>query len=340
MLIAIPEYFDIKRDSSSSLKSFVEDRRKYYKRYVLGEFVEEKYNQAIMVGDIVDCCLLSPDTFEKRFFMSTCSSVPTGLMLKFVEALYRCSVNMNGLAFEQIAKAAYEQSGYKISFEQVLKSFYGGEAEKYFNDIMSVRSKGLKVVTTEDMVNAERVIIELKSNFVTSHIINLESGDRFSVLNQFQVLEFEIDGYKFKAMMDKVIVDHHARTIQIYDLKCTWNVENFFTEYYLFRKSYIQAYLYWKAWEQIVRNPDSPYFGYGVLRPQFIVCDSINYMNPLIFRLSHDDLMDAYLGFDYKGKWYSGVRDIIKDLKFAQDNNIWNISRENYESKGIVNLRD
>jgi len=340
MEIKIVDYFEVKKDSSSSLKVFAEDRRKYYKIYGLGEHVEEKYNQAQVVGSIVDCCLLSPETFNDRFFMSTCSSVPTGLMLEFVEALYRCSINMIGVKFEDKARAAYEQSGYKIPFEQVLKKFSGSQSEVYFNEILSVRGRNLTVVTTEDMSNAERVIIELRSNFVTSHIINLGSDERFNVLNQFQILDFEVDGWKFKCMQDKVIVDQFEKTVQIYDLKCTWNVENFFVDYYLYRKSYIQAYLYYKAWSMIVKDPTSPYYGFTVLNPQFIVCDSINYMNPLIFRLSDDDLMDAYMGFEYKGRWYKGVGDIIQDLKFAVEENIWNISRENYEAKGVINLRE
>lgn len=332
-------YYDVKQDSASSLKVFAEDRKKYYKRFVLGEKIEEKYNQSILTGSIVDCCLFEPETFDDRFYMSTCSKPPTGLMYEFVEGLYQCYVHMDGASFEQMSKSAYEMSGYKIPYETILKKFAGSDAETYFNEIKSVRSKNLTIVTVEDMSNAERVVNELKTNFVTSHIINLESDDRFEVLNQFQVLDYEVDGHKFKSMMDKVIVDHEEKTVQIYDLKCTWSVENFYIEYYLYRKSYIQAYLYYKAWVSIVKDPDSPYYRYKILIPKFVVCDSINYMNPLIYELSDEDMLDAYLGFEYKGRWYEGVRDVIKNLDFAVNNDLWNISRTNYENKGVVQLK-
>jgi len=339
MKVETVNYYDIKQDSASSLKTFAEDRRKYYKRYVTGEKVEEKYNQAIQTGQIVDCCLFEPDLFEDRFYLSTCSKVPTDLMLKFVEALYECYVHMEGATFEQMSKAAYEMSGYKISYDRVITSFAGKDAETYFNEIKAVRHKNLTVVTVEDMMNAERVINELKTNFVTSHIINLESDDRFEVLNQFQILDYVVDGHNFKSMMDKVIVDHEEKTVQIYDLKCTWSVESFYTEYYLYRKSYIQAYLYYRAWLSIVKNEEYSYFGYKVLMPKFIVCDSINYMNPLIYELNSDDLFDAYFGFEYKGRKYTGVKDLIKDLDFAVNNDLWNISRTNYEAKGVINIK-
>lgn len=333
------DYYGVKLDSASSLKTFADDRKKYFKRYVNGEKIDEKYNQAIMIGNIVDCLLLEPESFDDRFYMSTCSSVPTDMMMKFVEGLYNCSVHMEKPSFEQMSKVAYENSGYKISYERVIKSFVGSEAEDYYNEIKAVRAKNLTIVTIEDMTAAERIVDELKTNFVTSHIINLESDDRFEVLNQFQALDYELDDWKFKSMMDKVIVDHVEKTIQIYDLKCTWSVDNFFIEYYLYRKSYIQAYLYYSAWINITQDENSPYYGYDVNIPKFIVCDSINYMNPLIYELNEDDLFDAYNGFEHKGRHYFGVKEIIKDLKFAIHNNIWNMSRKNYESKGVVLLK-
>jgi hypothetical protein len=332
-------YYSIKQDSASSLKTFAEDRRKYYKKFVIGEKVEEKYNQAIMIGNIVDCILLEPDTIDDRFYMSTCSSVPTELMLKFVESLYECSIHMEGANFEQMSRAAYELSGYKISYEQVINKFAGSNAETYYNEIKAVRGKNLTVVTVEDMTNAERIIDELKTNFVTSHIINLESDDRFDVLNQFQIMDYEVDGHLFKSMMDKVIIDKVDRTIQVFDLKCTWSVENFYVEYYLYRKTYIQVFLYFTAWCKIVSDIHSPYFDFRVLPPKLIVCDSINYMNPLIYELTMEDLKEAYLGFEYKGRKYPGVREIIKDLDFAINNDMWNISRKNYESKGVVHIK-
>ena len=138
--------------------------------------------------------------------------------------------------------------------------------------------------------------------------------------------------------MDKVIIDHEAKTIQVYDLKCTWSVENFLEEYYLYRRAYIQAYLYFWAASKF-KNDDDELKDYTVAPPRFIVCDSTNYYNPLIYTLSWDDLGDAYEGFTHKNREYKGVKNIIADLKWALENNVWNISRENHEANGLVNIR-
>jgi len=61
-------------------------------------------------------------------------------------------------------------------------------------------------------------------------------------------------------------------------------------------------------------------------------------MNPLIYTLDDQDMEDAYIGFEYKGRNYPGVLKLIKDLKWAQENQVWNISRENFINKGQVKI--
>lgn len=334
-------YRAINLDSSSSLKEFATDRKKYYRKYILGESVDDKDTVAATTGRIVETLLLEPGEFDNRFYMSVCLSAPTGLMLAFVEALYKFTKEATDeqgnitRSFEDIAKDAYAESGFKIKFDAVINKFVGSDAEIFYNELRTVKEKGLTVVTTEDVTNAEKIVEELRTNSVTAEVVNLVSSARYSVYNQLQVENYEVDGMKFKSMMDKVIVDHQNKTIQVYDLKCTWSVENFLEEYYLYRKAYIQAYLYYWAAKELNEELDR----YNVLPPKFIVCDSTNYYNPLIYALTHDSLEEAYDGFTHRNREYTGVRQLIQDLKWALENDVWNISRENQEKNGIVTLK-
>jgi hypothetical protein len=339
------EYRAVQMDSSSSLKEFSVNRKKYYQKYILNERIEEEDTKASVIGRVVETLLLEPEEFDNRFYMSVCLSAPTGLMLAFVEALYKHtaaatdelgSVNR---PFADLFIDAYNDSGFKIKADAVLNKFQGSDAEIYYDELRKVRSKGLTVVTTEDVTNSEKIVTELKTNFVTSSIINLVNSARYSVHNQFQIEGYSVDGHLFKSMMDKVIVDHEKRTIQVYDLKCTWSVENFYEEYYLYRRAYIQAYLYYQAARSLTINQNSELYGYTVECPKFIVCDSTNYMNPLVYTLTGDDLLDAYEGFEHKGKLYPGVKQLIKDLQWAVENDVWNISRENYINNGVINIK-
>ena len=339
-------YRSIQTDSSSSLKDFSMDRKKYYKRYVLGESVEDKENQAATIGKLVETLLLEKHEFDNRFYMSACASTPTGLMLDFVEALYTVtkeSTDQFGIvtkSFEELSREAYLISGFKIKYEQVISKFVGSDAEIYYNEIRKVRSQNLTVVDTKDVTNAENIVEELRNNPFTRDIVNRVSDSRYTVVNQLQIEDYAVDGHHFKSMLDMVHVDHETQTIQIYDLKCTWSVENFYTEYYLYRRSYIQAYLYMSAVVSLTKDVNHKWFGYHVNYPQFIVCDSTNYYSPVVYRLSDMDINDAYVGFKHLGKKYPGVKDLIEDLRWALQEGVWNVSRKNYESGGIVNLTD
>jgi len=331
-------------DSSSSLKDFSMDRKKYFRKYILGEDIDDKDTQAATMGRIVETLLMEPDQFDKRFYMSSCVEAPSALMLAFVNALYKNTKDATddngnvGLTFEELSRAAYAESGFKIKYDAVISKFVGSDAEIYYNEIRKVRGQNLTVITTEDVSNAEKIVEELRTNPVTKDVVNLVSSPRYTVYNQLQVEGYVLDNHEFKSMMDKVIVDHEQQTVQVYDLKCTWSVENFLEEYYLYRRAYIQALLYYKAAIHFMNNTEE-IRGYRVEPPRFIVCDSTNYYNPLIYTLSDKDLEDAYNGFTHKNREYTGVGTLIKDLKWALENNIWNISRENSINNGLVKIR-
>jgi len=339
------QYRAVTMDSSSSLKEFSQDRKKYYKKYFLGEKVEDKDSSAANMGRIVETLLMEPHLFDDKFYMSSCTSTPTGLMLDFVEALYkvtRDATDEDGKItkdFADISQEAYTISGFKIKYEAVIGKFIGSDAEIYYNEIRTVRSKNLTVVNTMEISIAEKIVEQLKTNSTTGPIVNLVNSARYEIIDQMQVEGYIIDGHPFKSMLDKVVIDHDKKTIQPYDLKCTWSVENFYEEYYLYRRAYLQAYLYYYAMKHLVDNSESPYYGYVVEYLNFIVCDSTNYYQPLIYTLDFTDMTDAYAGFVHKGRTYPGVGDLIAALSWCIETNTWNISHKNYLSNGIVNIK-
>jgi len=336
------QYRAIYLDSSSSLKDFSMDRKKYHKKYILNQVVEDEESKAATTGRLVETLLMEPHLFDEKFHISTCMSTPTAMMLDFVEALYKYTVEATteeGLvtrSFEDMCKDAYVDAGFKITLDAVLKKFIGSEAEIYYKEIREVRSKHLTVVTTKEVENAEKVVIELRTNVATSEIVNLVNDTQYSVFNQLQVEGYEVFGHMFKSMMDKVIVDHKSKTVQVYDLKCTWSVENFYSEYYLYRRAYIQGFLYHKAAETWAS--EMGYGDYEILLPRFIVCDSTNYSNPLVYVMTQESMDNALNGFEYKGREYPGVAQLIEDLKWTLEHDVWNISRENYINNGVVKL--
>ena len=339
------QYRAVVMDSSSSLKDFSQDRKKYYKKYILGDKVEDKDSSAANMGRIVETLLMEPHLFDDKFYMSSCASTPTGLMLDFVEALYRHTrdaTDEDGKVtrpMNELLEDAYKDSGFKIKYEAVISKFIGSDAEIYYNEIRRVRTLNLTVVNTMEISIAEKIVERLKTNSTTGPIVNLVNSSRYEIIDQMQVEGYTIDEHLFKSMLDKVIIDHDAKTISPYDLKCTWSVENFYEEYYLYRRAYIQAYLYYYAMLHLVKDEESPYYGYTINYLKFIVCDSTNYYQPLIYTLDFNDMADAYAGFVHKGRTYPGVGDLIAALTWCVQTDTWDISHKNYLSNGVVNIK-
>jgi hypothetical protein len=337
-------YRAVQLDSSSSLKDFSFDRRKYYKKYILNTKVEEKSNAAINMGHMVETLLLEPDRFDEKFFVSSCVNIPTGLMLSFVEELFKeteSATNDDGevtATFEALSLEAYKKSGFKIAYDAVIKKFAESNAVVYFEELCTVRTNNLTVITPNDIDNAQKIVDELNDNPITKNIFRATTNEHFTVYDQYQVEGYIVHNHVFKSMMDRVIISHREKTIQVYDLKCTWTVENFYSEYYLYRRAYIQAYLYYHACIYI-RDTTPEYKDYTVLPPKFVVCDSINYYSPLVYVLNEEDLSDAYNGFTVKGKNYPGVKSIIEDLNWAIENDTWNISRTAHSCNGLINIK-
>lgn len=337
------EYRTLKYNSSSSLKDFSKDRRKYYKKYILEERVKEKENKAANMGRLVETLLMEPDRFDDLFFMSSCVKIPGGMLGDFIWNLSELvSDSDSTVDFEDVASEAYKKAGFKIAFKTVIAKLDDPINKLYYDECLKVNHLKMTMVTVLDVDNAEKIVHELKTNPTTAGICNLEDGSSitFSIYNQMKVENYEIDGMKLKSMLDKVIVNHKEKTVHIYDLKCTWAVEAFYKEYYLYRQAYIQAYLYWQALLYLANSPDSSIYGYIVKHPQFIVCDSINYYQPLIYTLSPQDMVDAYEGFTHKYTFYPGVRQIIEELQWAIKEDIWSISKTNYDKNGILNIKD
>ena len=68
------------------------------------------------------------------------------------------------------------------------------------------------------------------------------------------------------------------------------------------------------------------------------MCDSTGYFAPLLYPMNEIHLHKAIEGYTHRDKYYPGVKEIVKDLTWAVENDIWNISRENYINKGVAKL--
>lgn len=343
------EYRKLERDSYSSLACFVNDRRKYYRKYILREVGAESTGKSLVYGSLVDCLLYTPSDFDERF-VSIDFEMPTPQMKLFTENLAKRKIENDNLTSErrEDSKAVfqwayndtkYNEQGEEVAFKrQDLDTTFKKFEEsclKYYNFLLETWRENKMVIDQEMMAKAEEAVKRLRYSTVTGAIINQESDFRYEVHKQLIVL-FKIRGRLFKSMLDEIIIDHESKTIQPYDLKTSSSVEEFINSYLKF-SYYIQAGVYYQAcvaWKSQVGLDD-----YAVLPIKFIVIDNSNYLDPLIYATDVSNLRQSLFGFEIGGKRYKGVISIIDDLNWHCDNDIWGISRQNFENKGIVNLK-
>lgn len=345
------EYRALPYDSNSSTKDFIDDRKKYYKRWVLNEEIVEEPSKWLKNGSLVDTLYFSPKKFDDKFVLTSVQP-PSGQMLKFVEALYRRSeeaTDENGnlkRTMEVLTREAYndvkfDRAGNVVAFkrkndtlEGILEKFIDSDAELYYRQLMNARGKS--VVELFEVQGAEKTVHEIKNNWVTRYIMTLTSGPDYEVYNQLAII-FEYLGHKMKALLDKLVVDHQAKQILIYDLKTCWDNEREFQANWYKYKYYIQAAVYYqaaKAWAI-----QEGWSDYEVIPMQFVVADSSNYQNPLIYLTDLVNLQQGLGGFTLNGRYHPGVNWAIENIKWHKETNIWEISKENYENKGIVKIK-
>lgn len=354
------QYRALDIDSYSSIKVFIEDRKKYYRRFVLKEPVRDSDTPSTIFGSLVDCLLFTPDDFERRFALSI-TDTPKGQYGKLIEELMDItsrSVNESGEVtreLEDMLEDAYnavkfDRNGNLVdfkrdSFEVVKRKFMGSDLEIYYRQLREAHGK--EVVEPLAVENALKVIAELKSNNVTAEIVNMSNGEGITVYNQFPIIgdlrdalgeDVTEEEAKAKCLPDKLIIDHVNKEIHIYDLKTAWDNEGEFLNNYFKYKYYIQGALYFFLVVEWARKQSDLEY-YKVRFPAFIVADSNNYKNPLIYTTDSSVIAQGMRGFIIKGKYYPGVVRAVKDIIWHKRTGIWNISRENYDNNGIVKIK-
>lgn len=344
------QYRKLERLSYSSVKEFDSNRIKFYKRYILNDRSDEDApSTAVLLGSVADCKIFSPTEFDDRFHIANCNK-PTGQMGDFVDEL--CNLTMKHLdkdlkltkevtelMEEAFKNVKYDKKGVEVAFKKkdfawLLTNFVGTDAESYYKEC---RSQFGKYVVDLNLISAaDKTIEELNECEWTKDIIGIKPSKDVEVFDQEPIL-FEVEGEPFKAMPDRIIVNHLLKTITPYDLKISFSGEDFQynywkMKYYLQVASYYLALHSWKkekGWED-----------YTIPGIEFIVGSSTLQSNPLLFSTNQLNINEGLYGFELKsGKKYKGLYELIREINWHKKNQLWRNSKEVYDRKGKMVIK-
>jgi len=334
------------RLSYSSIKLFDNSRKDFYQQLVLGEKRAEKESIAVTMGSLVHLLLSLPESFDEKFIIAG-TQRPAGQMGELVDNLITRAMKsiVNGVqqdAFGVLFTDAfnitkYDYEGNEISFKKkemqwALEKFEGKEPEHYYKECME--NIGKTVVSTATIESAERIVEKIKAHPYTAGIANLDTSDTVEVFNELPIL-FTLDGVEYKAMIDKIVVNHQAKSIQTYDWKTTWQIDHPQGSYLKYGY-YLQAAMYRDAINMWCIENDL--IDYRVEPMVFVFCDVSGFQAPVLLKLTDDDVERACRGFLYRGYRYNGLRELQADIAWCLTTGQWGDSRELQESNGCVKL--
>jgi hypothetical protein len=348
------EYRKIDLLSYSSLKEFVNNRKKFYKKYILKEPVDETSeddNENLLLGSMVDALItLSDEEFEKKFFILN-GERERGQMLELGNEIWK--VTKNNLDEENKLKidfldifdialnnVKYDKEGNEIAFkgkkkDDILLKFCESKEKKFYDK--RLENVNSICITMDDYNKAIAIKERLYNTEWTKDIVNKYYDPKEGEVI-FQMIVFHnIKSVSLKSMIDVMHIHHDSKTIQAYDLKVSYFVNDF--EYsFLKNKYYIQLAIYYNAIQEF-KKKNKKYEDYKVLPIKFIVADSTNNFLPVIYSCTENHLKEAMEGFTTSnGKNYIGVNDIIDEIIWCNENNIWNCSKKAFLQNGEITI--
>ena len=154
-------------------------------------------------------------------------------------------------------------------------------------------------------------------------------------INQFY-LEFKYKSIIFRGAIDRLMIDHEKKTIQIIDLKTGKDDYSTFFRSFLAYRYYIQSALYTIGVEAI--KGELGLNDYEVLPFKFLYVGRGERI-PVIFNVPKEWEKASLEGFKYGNYTYNGVDEIIDDVIWHFNNNQFELPKDIYEQQGIIDLR-
>lgn len=342
------------RLSYSDLRLYATNRYRFMKERILNEPREQEQTVATLIGDICHVLLSGTEgEFDRKFCISSVAE-PTGQVLELCHALYkvdqryRSTDGTQSQQFETLFKEAVDSIKYdrdlkEVMFkgknmEKILQLFTepdkkGACGELFYREMLA--NTGKTVVSINNITTAEKVVEQLKSHPYTSEIINKRSDEQYEVFNE-QVILYNYGNIGYRSMLDKIIVNHKAKKVMMYDYKITWSNEEGFAYSYLKNMYYLQAALYHYSVGQWIIEHNLE--GYTAEPMIYIAADVTATSAPVIYKLTEEDIIRGINGFTIGKKKYPGVTEIHQAIQWHLNEGDWTTTSEIRENCGVMLL--
>lgn len=348
-------YRDLKSLNCSMIKMFDTDPVRFYEIFKLGKKRKDSKTTSLIIGDIVDFYLLDcrgnyeefTNRFEEKFALFE-DTKGTGQVFILCDILFDISLESmdeNGQVTRDFGSIFSE--GFKKI--QIQGKYKGASEEK---GLIDFNTNGISYYNTL-IENQGKIVVEISLLDKATKVANLLKGDPFTkdvfsdddpMIEYFpkHIIEFFFttkNGKQIecKSEIDMIKIDHFNKIIYPKDLKTAYDNENFEYSYLKYRYD-LQAAFYYLAVMDWAR--DNQMEDYSIQPMEFVVGDtSINNRRPLRYPLSMNDIQNGLNGYSINGHRYKGISELVEEISWAEDTNNWNVSKEAFDSNGILPLQ-
>ena len=321
------DYHNIKKVSNSSL-SWLQISAKYFNEK-FNEGIDDEFEPSYFKkGRSIHEYILEPKEFDKHYIFLEYETPKSKQQKDFCESFARQRKDLKNDKLIRAYKKAYntKETDSKIldKAKQLEKTFKGYikyiKIKPLYAEILS-ESMMLKLNEVRKEVLVHKKAKELFHNELHNTFGNT---DKLFIQNELQIEWEHPLGVECKSMLDRVVIDHEKKLIQLIDIKTTSKLNKFkesFDEYQYYR----QMTFYWMAlqwyFEKKLQLKMDDYE-----KETYIVAISTSKLTEIkVFKIKDKQLTDGF----------SEIDKLMIDLSWHFKNNKWDYSRSYYEGEGI-----
>lgn len=338
------EYREIDALNQSILKKILESPQEFLKAKRRQETREESTGDHFLFGSIVDLMLTgSKKEFDAKYAViddeTSCSeavkAIVDGVFLDYLDLEDNDFLSLESLKDSVLQHCKYQNYQAKWKDETRINKIIELGSD-YFEVLKT--TKGKTVVSQTEYAKAVNCKAALQVDQFTREFVVEKSKPNREFLDKF-IIKFEWKGYNIKGELDRVIIDHDAKTITPIDFKTTGkSINSFVSDFWYYRYDF-QAAVYHRG----IMLSDNELIdkliedGYRLKDFLYIVVEKNLSNPPMVFTISPRVLDVGFSGGTLSnGKQLDGFEQAIMRYEFAMNNDAWHYPMEYYDNGGSI----
>lgn len=286
------------------------------------------------LGHMTDTLIFEPEKFNERYYIFD-GAKPTASLGTLAEIILLNYTSMpDDDTILKLVKINNLWS--RTKDEEKLRKNWDDESFRSYLAAM-FESKGKEVIGSDLRVIAEELAAVLKTHQHSKHLLR-DAYKHEDIYDQFE-LEFTYGKFVFRGIIDRLIINHADKTIQMIDLKTGSPHGLSFMKSFMDFNYYLQEAIYTLGVNH-VREKLGLDEEYELLPFLFLYVGKGDQI-PLVYEMTDTWHKAAKNGFTTRsGYKYKGLDELLDDIDWHLTNQKFDLPREVYEKEGSLTLKD